>query len=93
MDNTTLLHGLKEAALEIQLLKDRIDKLETKSVEKWFDYQENRINELEEILNRITQDDMLAGRKPYKCPTCVGSGQVFQGGYCISCDGKGVVWG
>lgn len=95
MDEINLLHALRDAALEINSLDKRIDSIERRLTDKneWFDYQEQRINELEEILNRITQDDMLAGRKPFKCPTCLGTGQPHQDGYCISCDSKGIVWG
>jgi predicted RNase H-like nuclease (RuvC/YqgF family) len=50
MDSVTILHGLKEMAQKIQEL------------EKWFEYQENRINELEEELNNIAQDYMLSER-------------------------------
>lgn len=80
-DETIVLHGLNELGLELQSLK------------RWVVDQEKRINELDEILTRITQDDMLAGRKPHKCPCCVGCGQSFPGDYCVSCEGKGIVWG
>ncbi len=93
MEKNTLLHGLKEALHSIQSLKERISKLEQTSFDKWFDYQENRINELEEYINKLTQDGMLLGYKPHKCPVCLGKGELFHGITCTPCEGEGIVWG
>jgi len=79
--DTVLLHGLSEVTNELQSLKN------------WIVYQEKRINELDEILTRITQDDMLAGRKPYKCPICVENNMIPEEEYCVCCEGKRIVWG
>ena len=54
---------------------------------------EKRLNEVEETLSVIMQDNMLSGRVPYECPNCKGNGDDGEGFYCISCDGKGIVWG
>lgn len=56
---------------------------------------EKRLVALEEITNRITCDDMKAGRSPHKCPVCGGSGFLIKIIECIdchACEGKGIVW-
>jgi len=61
---------------------------------------EKRLGEAEECIKRITEDDMKAGRKPYKCPVCDSEGYVkgisnniAWGHRCYTCEGKGIVWG
>ncbi len=96
MDEEIVLHGLKDAALAIRDINERLTKLELIIVGQsngWFEHYDSRLNEVEEILNRITQDDMLAGRKPHKCPVCLGSGDTEDYSHCFPCDGNGIVWG
>jgi hypothetical protein len=81
MSETIVLHSINEISLELQSLKT------------WIVEQEQRINEMDEILTRITQDDMLAGRKPHKCPVCKGLVALIADEHCISCEGKGIIWG
>jgi hypothetical protein len=60
-----------------------------------------RVDELEELLKRITEDDIKAEITPYKCPVCEGKGFVFlifsitdtRQEECRSCEGKGILWG
>jgi hypothetical protein len=92
---------------------DRIEKLEDfhekfkdvlkadiNSVQQIMDGVYKRLDELEECVNRITEDDMKVGRQPHKCPVCNGTTIIpdFMSGNCIlknvdcqSCD-KGIVW-
>lgn len=80
-NDTVLLHEINDFNRAFQSLKC------------WIVDQEKRINELEAIVEKITQDGMIAGRKPHKCPTCKGTGIALDGFNCVSCDGCGVVWG
>jgi hypothetical protein len=53
-----------------------------------------RINAIEECINRITEDDMKSGRQPYKCPICNGLGtSQTDMETCNGCDDRGIVWG
>lgn len=95
------LHEFKLHAIEWD--KYHIRKVE--ALEKERDLGIERIKRLEEITNRITEDDMKAGRKPHKCPACDGKGKLifmnvslltynpaqYQTKICESCEGKGIV--
>ncbi len=58
-----------------------------------------RMDALEELVNRITEDDMRMGKKPHKCPICLGTGwrKGLEGEMsyvpCDPCDNEGIVWG
>lgn len=70
-----------------------------------YDKFKKRIDELEEKIKRL---ESLTGhdKKPQKCPVCEGKGRsfytIFEQGTlyssyrektCLSCEGKGIVWG
>lgn len=69
----------------------------------YHDRSESRLEKLEEIIQRIYEDDMKAGRKPHKCPVCDGvainceigkiHGLPIKSNKCHACEGKGIVWG
>jgi hypothetical protein len=96
MNDEIILHGLKDAAFAIKESKQRFEEIEkiiTAQSNGWFDHIDGRLNEVEEILNRITQNDITLGRKPHKCPVCFGNGDTEDYNHCFPCDGKGIVWG
>lgn len=41
-------------------------------IEKWK-------RSIDKTINMITEDDMKAGKKPYKCPVCDGTGNIYKG--------------
>ncbi len=70
---------------------------------------DTNLKRLNELTNRITEDDMRCGKTPYKCPVCDGFGKLetpdtirfdnlmqsksYGISGCHCCEGKGIVWG
>lgn len=93
-------------------IKSANTRLEVLHNHKNYQIEENRkiskrVDELEEIIKRISEDDMRASKIPHKCPICEGYGSKLitertsvapadhyrKQNPCISCEGKGIVWG
>lgn len=96
MDNLHVFHALKDVAVDINELKERICALEknvsTKGC-KWVEYQDVRMTEMEDMLGRLVETECSKSKKPYKCPVCDGLCYALDGGECNPCNGFGIVWG
>ena len=89
MDNANLLHALKEIALEMNSLKDRIIIIENFISQNYYEDYAHLKGLLEDVCD--TQHNRI--KIPHRCPICNGTTFDEEGALCHPCDGKGIVWG
>lgn len=72
---------IKSFEIRLILLKDRVDAL----------YLEQA--SLKQTLEDILDEQHNKIKIPHRCPICNGSTFALDEGFCIPCDGRGIVWG
>lgn len=95
----TALHEFKLRQIdENRKISRRVDEIQNDQA-KVINNCVDRINVLQTEINTIRALGSGADhpKKPHKCPICDGRGQVqleiLKISFCLSCDGKGIIWG
>lgn len=101
------LEHIVELPGELDIRLQDVERILHKPPGETLDWCVRQIRSLLEVVNRITEDDMKAEKKPHVCPVCLGL-TILPVKYiekatgeknhlppliCQACEGRGIVWG